>query len=432
MSNIGYGFKPKATAVRVTPNAILCKCQICNCGSHKCPVDRHLYELTPYEKDALRTSYQQNYPAHPVNSVPRRDDHRPRQDLALGDAKFDGITTCQSDFRPPNASAARPARPPIGDPSLINGGSNMRDFTSENRNSFGPKGYAVRESYAPTNTHGSMLPFEGTTTTGSDFRSHLGAKPSTPFREQPTVGHLKEDRDFQTEAALKFVKHGDQRRQGFAPAARGRDTMPFEGQSTTSSDFRGAHALPAQSFAPKQTHTNDKETRDFKSSAAMEYQPKGYQVRESFKPHNDRSGASIPFDAQSTNKSDYTGAPGSKAPSARPRVGLTDTIGVALGSPDDRQWVSESRGQFDPKGYHARQSYAPKNSHHSQLPFEGASTTAIDFRPHAGAKPSTPFREQPTVGNMKEDRDFQSEVTHINTHTTTRNNAHTHRTQIYA
>lgn len=383
----------------------------CNCGSHKCPTDRHLYELTPYEKDALRTSYQQNYPGHAVSRVPRRDEFRPRQEAMFGEGKFDAVTTCQSDFRPPNAAPARAARPPAGDPALINGGSNVRAFDSEARTQYGAKPYAVRESFAPTNSHTTQVPFEGTTTAGSDYRSFAGAKPATPFKEPPTVGGSKEDRDFQTEAALKFVQHGDQRRSGFAPPPRGRDSLPFEGTTTAGSDYRSySGAKPATPFREAPTVGGAKEDRDFQTSAAANFNPKGYAVRESYKPVVDRSAANVPFDAQSTSKSAYTGAAGSKAASAKPRVGLTDTIGVAIGSKDDRAWVSEARGQFDPKGYQARRSYAPTNSHTTQVPFEGTTTAGSDYRSYAGAKPSTPFKEAPTVGGGREDRDFQTEA----------------------
>jgi hypothetical protein len=164
------------------------------------------------------------------------------------------------------------------------------------------------------------------------------------------------------------------------------------------------------SYAPKQSHAAEHEDRDFKSDYASAFQPKGVAVRESFKPRYDPSAASAPFDGQTTHKADFTGNRGPKAKSAQPRGGLTDTIGVAIGAPDDRVFQTENRGQFAPKGVSVRESYAPKEGHTTKLPFEGASTTSSDFRAHIGVKPSTPFREAPTIGHAKEDRDFQSEA----------------------
>jgi hypothetical protein len=307
-------------------------------------------------------------------------------------------------------------------PSLINGGNQSRSFASESQQQFSPKGRAVRESYAPTGMqHTTGAKFEGAGTTASDFRAHVGAKPSTPFREQPTRSTAGEDRDFQTEAALKFVAHADaQRRQNFAPPPRNAaHSLPFEGESTSKGSYKSwAGAEPARSAAPKHSSLTlagnegqQGDTRDFRSQNAVAFEPKGYQVRESFKPRSDTLRQQGVFEGISTNKADYTGARGEPSRAVRPSVGLTDTIGTALGARDDRQWVSENRGQFVPAtGPTKRESYAPVGMKHTTgAKFEGAGTTASDFRAHVGAKPSTPFREQPTRSTAGEDRDFRSE-----------------------
>jgi len=418
-SSSGSASKPRSAAGRqLGPNAVACKCQICDCGSHQCPKDRHIYELTPYELDNLRTGYQRDYPAHPMGgrATPTRG---PRSEgLAFGQGRFEGQTTCQSDFRPPGPGArGTPAKPPQGDSGLINGGNNSRSFSSESQQQFSPKGRAVRESYAPVGMqHTTGAKFEGASTTASDFHAHSGAKPSTPFREQPTRSGDREDRDFQTEAALKFVAHTDaQRRQNFAPPPRNAaHSLPFEGESTSKGSYKPwTGAAPARSAAPKTSSlTPEAETRDFRSQNAMAFEPKGFQARESFKPRQDTLRQNGPFAGVSTSKADFTGARGEPSRSVRPSVGLTDTIGVALGSPDDRQWLSESRGQYVPAGGPSkRESYAPKGIQHTTgARFEGVSTTAADFHAHSGAKPSTPFREQPTRNSQPDDRDFRSET----------------------
>lgn len=222
------------------------------------------------------------------------------------------------------------------------------------------------------------------------------------------------------QAARKFVQHSDQRRQNFAPPPRSRDaSQPFVGESTTKADFPGWAAAPARSCAPvQQSHLSSTgETRDFKSQNAMDYEPKGYQKRESFKPRGgDQVAHSGPFQGVPTSKEAYTGAQGAgRAASMRPRQGLTDTIGTGMGARDDRQFTSENRTQFAPKaGGGVRESYAPVGAQHTTgAPFAGHSTNAEDFRYHAGAKPSTPFIPAQTalsVAGGREDRDFQSET----------------------
>lgn len=248
----------------------------CNCGSHKCPADHHRFELTPTEKDALRSNYQSDFPAHPLSRVPKRNENAPRQETIFGNGKFDAQTTCQSDFRAPQGGAARAAKPPVGDPMLINNGNNQRSFTSENAASFSPKGYAMRESYAPTSSHTTKLPFEGQSTSATDYRAHNGAKPSTPFREQSTLSGAKEDRDFQSESALKFVGHsGVLPRESFQPNNRSRVNLPFEGQSTSSSDYR-AHQLqgcPAKEIPDFDGHQANQEGHKLLTNAGGQWHP---------------------------------------------------------------------------------------------------------------------------------------------------------------
>lgn len=292
---------------------------------------------------------------------------------------------------------------------MISGGSTQRVLTSEAHSSFSPKGVAVRESYAPRVSHSSQLPFEGTSTNMADYRAHVGVKPSTPFKEKPTVSSAREDRDFQSQAAMAFVAHGIQRRQPLSPPNRHTGArVPFEGQTTNAADYRGVAAPPAQSCAPKQSHQAAEENRDFRTLHQVDFDAKGYAKRESFKPSPDRSAANIRFDGTSTTRADYTGAQGQRAQLVRPAIGLTDTIGVAIGSKETRPFVTEARGQFQPKGVAVRESYAPRVSHSSQLPFEATSTNMADYRAHVGVKPSTPFKARPTVSIGREDRDFET------------------------
>lgn len=417
MSNIGAGFKPRASALVLGPNSVACKCQICNCGSHKCPPDRHIHQLTPYEADQLQSESRRAFQA-PAPS--KRGEMRPKQESCIfgSGQPFEGQSTVQTDFRAPGPGATRAPKPRQGEIGLINGGNQEQNFTSENRANFGAKGIAVRESFAPSGAkHTTGMPFDGTSTTATDYRYHSGAKPSTPFKETNNRGNDKDDRDFQTEAALKFVQHSDQRRQNFAPAPRSRENnAPFDGMTTTKSDYPGygSNAGASRVHPPAQSHSTGIETRDFQSQNASQYGSKGYSVREPFRPKSDQVPFGASFEGQSTSKTDFTGAQGSRNDrvSMKPRQGLTDTIGVAIGAPEDRQWVSENRGQFDTKGQpQTRQSFAPSGAKHTtNMPFEGSSTTATDFKYHSGAKPSTPFKETNNRGNDREDRDFQSEA----------------------
>ena len=393
----------------------------CNCGSHKCPPDQHLHLLTPYEAELLRTSNQRDFPAHALSGVPSRDGvFKPKQEMMIGSGKFEGQSTCQSDFRAPaGAQRAQAIRPSVGLTDTLGtgvGGPDNRQWVSENRGAFDPKGVQVRKSFAPQGArHTTGMPFEGQSMSSTDYKQPVGAKPSTPFREQSTRHTGPDDRDFQTEAALKFVQHSDQRRQNFAPPPRSLEhNPPLESMTSNRADYPGwAGAPAARSRAPQQSHTAENETRDFKSQNAMDYGSKGYAVRESYKPApgNLIQNQGVPFSGLSTTKADFQGAQGGRAQAIRPSVGLTDTLGTGVGGPDNRQWVSENRGAFDPKGVQVRQSFAPQGARHTTgLAFAGESVTASDYKQPVGAKPSTPFREQSTRIAGPDDRDFQTEA----------------------
>jgi len=359
----------------------------------------------------------QDYPAHPPQRPPARGDHRPTYDVISG-GKFEGESTVRSDYRPPNAQPTPPVRPPVSDSNLINGGSQEREFTSEQRRQFAPKAISPSQSYKPRQEHVTSLKFDGQSTSQAEYRHHQGAKPSIPIKPPSSFYGTKEDRDFQSEAARQFrASRVDVRRPNFAPQSRVRESVPFTAESTAKSDYQTwSNARPSTSRAPQQTHQREKETRDFMSYNRLDYSPpKGVAVRESYKPKY-QVAAGLPFDGQSTTKSSYTGAPSpSPAQSMKPKQQLTNTTGVSVGAPDDRQWDTEARGRYrtPPTGSSPTRRQPTQSAHVSHLPFDAESTSRSDYRHHIGAKPTTPVRKaaQSALGAMgsKEDRDFTSE-----------------------
>ena len=149
--------------------------------------------------------------------------------------------------------------------------------------------------------------------------------------------------------------------------------------------------------------------RDFPAHAPAHTSPVRRDMNRSSANQHLFGGPDVPFAAETTAGSAFR-APGvAPAKPARPPQATADLIS---GANKERSFNSESHTQFSPKGIAKRESYAPVGAQHTTgAPFAAHSTNSEDFRHHAGAKPSTPFKPaQTALTASKEDRDFQSEV----------------------
>jgi hypothetical protein len=222
---------------------IACKCQICDCGKHHCPVPSH--QDNHYDPDCLRSHYEESYPErHPE----RPKSYKPQPLLSTTGLRFEGQSTNKQDF--PHWDSAKPASKivPSREGQVVIAPDNQRYWGTENGSNFNNKGYAKVASMKPQygRTSGDsafsnpQARFEGSSTNKDDFKHHVGAQPAQAYSQKYQLHtNQPENRDFQTEAALKFTNSSAERQASYKPKpAPARSNVPFEGQSTNKSDFQ--------------------------------------------------------------------------------------------------------------------------------------------------------------------------------------------------
>jgi len=83
--------------------------------------------------------------------------------------------------------------------------------------------------------------FEGVSTNKDDFKHFVGAQPAQIYNKKyQTHTQPNENRDFQTEAALKFTGAPAERQKSYKPApSQLRQSVAFQGESTARTDYQG-------------------------------------------------------------------------------------------------------------------------------------------------------------------------------------------------
>jgi len=168
----------------------------------------------------------------------------------------------------------------------------------------------------------------------------------------------------------------------FEPAVRAQrpDTwkprnVPFEGESTTRTDFKDYGIVPRSQA--RRTAADLMDTGVGRSH--------------------------VPFDDTTTHKSDFPAHPlGTRQP-AKPLQANLSTLG-----PDDRDFATEGRTCYVPHALQSRQARPPEQARPS-LPFVGTTTNKSDFAPHPNARPSQPTMRHHGFESGPDDRDFTTE-----------------------
>lgn len=415
-----------------------CVCSICECGRHKCPPGKH--HPGHYDADSLRSTYGKDFPGH-VGAA-RQPIRHPSDSHVRSNEPFDHKTTHSLDYSGhPGARPADPYKPPHGSADR---GLDDRDFKSEGASQYGAKpGKHKRESFAPRGASiVSGLPFDGSSTSKTDFPGWHGVRPPAPYKLGDSVLRpAGENRDFKSEAAGHYTdkSHPGMGQRRAAPGSVRGPSVPFEGQSTHSSDFKATGGKPATAFVPKLMFTSQPEDRNFQSESHGKHDDKGVQPRIANRGMHQLA-PSLPFEGKSTQATDFPSWSGARpSTSARPQAralanGPEDRdfrsetarnydakplpLKVkARGGPgwqrtdEDREFSTEAKSNMGPKGYQKRESMKPSAASHVQgLPFDGQSTAKTDFREYPGAQPAR-ARNIPrsTVGGP-DDRDFTTDA----------------------
>lgn len=142
----------------------------------------------------------------------------------------------------------------------------------------------------------------------------------------------------------------------------GTTNLPFEGTTTHKSDFQKWNVRPSASArGPQQRLSNMPDDRDFSTEFRGKYDPKPLSMRTSKAPQ-ERQNQSLPFEGTTTHQSDF------QKWDARPPRSFYRSAGYRA-RPDDRDFLSENRGEFTEKEFDvcpAKQvavSTKPQNGH---------------------------------------------------------------------
>jgi len=160
---------------------------------------------------------------------------------------FQGTSTAKSDFSGTRARPATAYRPPASTAYI--GDGSAPDFSSEARSHFTDK-TALRDpskSYKRVDSLAKSSPFDGFSTSKSDFPAWKEARPATAFVPKRAANIAPEDRDFTTEARRNFLgKHAKPERAANRTFVLS-PSLPFEGVASGRADYpHWAEARPAQ------------------------------------------------------------------------------------------------------------------------------------------------------------------------------------------
>jgi len=314
------------------------------------------------------------------------------------------------------------------------------DGQTNYRQDFSPKQGEVRKPFKPAETVQAGQPFDGTSTTRADYVPHIGAERAVPVHRSQTASTLPEDRTFATEASANFKNLPAAVRKSFKPdihAHRIQENRDFKTEARASfHPFDGAQR--SASCKPPVTSELLPENRDFKTETHANFDNKGIAKVEPVRPPRTTI-ENLPFDGTTTTRADFKKFDGVKpAESCKPK-------GVAgSNAPENRDFVTENRGHFTQKpipkrepypnkevynpskddrdfatevranmkkidGDHRRAPIKPSPTVQPNLPFDAASTHALDYHPHPAAVRKS-FKPDVHAHRVQENRDFKTEA----------------------
>lgn len=326
-------------------------------------------------------------------------------------APFDAVSTSQSTFKAPvNAKPATPKKPRQ---DTVSDAKDTRDFSTEASSKFGNSKAPARSAPAPNLNHQSNpaltfdnAKFDAVTTQQASFTGAKDARPAEPFKPKQASAQVKEDRDFQTEAALRFVSHSraaksqaaqqQQQQQQQAKAAQPsqpiftkaeeKDTSQYT--STAQNEYKNwGRVKPA---TPKKPHANTEavsEDRSFRTEKQDQFTSKDVHPvhRVHGRAQSHASGAK--FEGTSLSRDEYK-----KWDGARPAQSLKPKQ-AAQTEDEARDFTTESRANFAKKDTQERtRSFAPQTQAIEPIKFEAVSTAQASFQGHKFEKPRAPFK----------------------------------------
>ncbi|XP_033634428.1 stabilizer of axonemal microtubules 2-like [Asterias rubens] len=272
-----------------------CICQICTCGRHRCPHKPH----NPVSKGpCVLSEYTNKYKSYPGNLM--RDSFKPKEQMIQGTGTMADATTHRVDFVPresvrPPIHQQEPYRKPSGGIDLL---------TSYTKDYPGRKAEAVKSFRGDHTRHVPSGEFRGNPTYADDFRKwdlpakdqgkgyHTYVPPSASFDGLSTFA-----RDFQPKKVDV--------RQSLRPAENTqRSDAPFEDRTSHKVSYI-PHAVQARYVREQQPYQKSQHKFDGLTTFQRDFMNKNAARPDNFKPDATPMKSDLPFEDNTTFKSDY-------------------------------------------------------------------------------------------------------------------------------
>lgn len=316
-----------------TSKKLVCVCQICNCGRHKCA---HVPQrsATPSGPCTANSEYTEVYK--------RFDAHRPsapvKPDAAYRPSKdpFDGSTTHKGDY------VSHGSLPPLrmGAPNNYRPPSGTFDGVSSYKQDYFAK--KPDQRIVTTNPYAASIKLgngqmEGETTTGGDYtRKYVAPRQSA----KPMGGRIQSDIPFDPSTTVKsdYTWHDSRPASSKRPALKSAaSNLPFDGDTTHNMTYRPFEVQRMQQATGRQdggVWRSPGEAFDHKTTVQLDYDRKKGAPAQSARPNYVRPAPGA-FDDTTTYNSTtgrYQRPPSCQAKFLESREGTTSRNGYVYNS----------------------------------------------------------------------------------------------------
>jgi hypothetical protein len=250
--------------------------------------------------------------------------------------------------------------------------------------------------------------FEGQSMSASDYQQYPEYRQRESFKPKKKTGDSVPF-EGQSSYSSEFVPRGNAKREMMKPKVGNIELAgKFEGESTSKASFVFNGAQPyidkAQPFKPaRSTLGGTSEDRDFHTENSLRFIEQPYSKTKDFKPER-KPFSSGKFQGSTTSSQDYI------AWQAAPPIPFKPKNEFNRDVEDSRDFATESHSSFVPQGRGAKTFKPPVQSHAATSKFEGEATSKADFiayGPVPTRKPFLPARGG--IGSQTDSRDWQTE-----------------------
>lgn len=262
----------------------------------------------------------------------------------LPTGQFAGESVSKSDFGWKTSERAPPVKPNLAS-NVSLGSDDSRDFISENQMRFQvPQNPVKSQLMRPGLTIVSTAKFEGVPESRAAYPEYVGAKKAelvVPLKS--SLGDPNTRFDDSTSYGSTFTGMVQPRRATMFPSnSTFKSTAKFDGTTTNKQDFTGSTYGPAESMRPERVREEQKESRNFQTESAIQFNDKGFQKRAARKPvHGAIQLGDAKFVGESQAKADFTW----KQQQARPTQ-FRPKNEIQLETADGRDWQTTSSMNF--------------------------------------------------------------------------------------